>query len=337
MGCGQVADFGHLPAILETPELELVALYDVDLQRAQALSTKYGGRAFSTEKEFFDKNLDVAAITSSAPAHRQNVLDAAKHGVHVLCEKPIAMTDEEGEEMVEAMKAAGKKFYVGFCYRFSPVAEQIRRWIDEGVIGEPKHLRMVYDWNLHGQYIQLPDGTWGESPLYRGRMVEGGPLVDCGVHQIDLARWWSRSEVKSWQASGIWITGYVAPDQTTLQMEHESGLLTTIDVSYSYTHTSREPRSIFTYEVVGTGGVIRYDREGYILEARNGTGVLTAPGASEKNFPGIYRSLVYALSGEPVEMPSAEDGLTATRIARTVTERLVEARAKGGKPFACSA
>jgi predicted dehydrogenase len=326
IGCGQVAEFGHLPAIVSTHGLELVALYDPAPSKAEAYAARFGGKPFEEAGAFFESGLDVVAVTSSAPAHLSNVLDAARHGVHVMCEKPIAMTDAEGVEMVAAMKEAGKEFFVGFCYRFSPVAQQIKRWVEEGIVGEIRATRLIYVWNLHGQYMESPDHRWIDNPLYVGRMHEGGPLVDCGVHQIDLARWWLNSKASNWSAAAAWVAGYDAPDHVWLHMHHETGATSTIEVSYSYGHTAQHPRSIFTYELIGTGGVIRYDRDGYILEARHGQGTTTAPGASEKNFPGMYAALVSRLTGHDVEMPTAEDGIIATKIARRATESLIESR-----------
>jgi len=328
MGCGSVADFGHLPAIRQTAGLELVSLYDPHKGRVQAASAKFGGRPFSDADAFFDSGLDAVVVTSPAPAHRENVLEAAKRGLHVLCEKPIAMNDQEGAEMVAAMKAAGKMLLVGFVYRFSPVAQQFKQWISEGVVGDIRALRMFYVWNLHGQYEQLPDGTWQESAMYRARIEEGGPLVDCGVHQIDLCRWWLGAEVSSFSGSGAWVLdGYEAPDHVNLAMNFAGGQTAWVEVSYSYGHTAREPRSEFSYHAIGTGGVLRYDRAGYVLEARAGDRTITAPGASEKNFPGMYAAWLVALrSGEPGDFPTAEDGLIATRIARTATDELIGKR-----------
>jgi predicted dehydrogenase len=326
IGCGNVAQFGHLPAIVSTPGLELVALYDPAPGRADEYVARFGGKPFTHADPFFAEGVDVVAVTSSAPAHRQNVLEAAKHGAHVICEKPIAMNDTDGEEMVAAMKAAGKEFFVGFCYRFSPVAQQIKHWVEEGIVGEIKALRLVYLWGLHGEYMLGPSGEWVRSPMYVGRMEEGGPLVDCGVHQIDLARWWLGSKAAHWTSTGAWVTEYEAPDHVWLHMSHETGAMSTVEVSYSYGHTAKQPRSVFTYELIGTGGVIRYDRDGYILEARHGQGTTTAPGASEKNFPGMYAALVERLNGKPVDMPTAEDGIIATRIARQATDLAVASR-----------
>ncbi len=257
------------------------------------------------------------------------MLDAARNGVHVMCEKPIAMNDVEGEEMIAAMRGAGKEFIVGFVYRFSPVVQQIKQWVDDGIVGEIRSSRLIYNWGAHGEWAQTDSGNWVKSPLFHGRMIEGGPLVDCGVHQIDLARMWL-GEVESWTQAGAWVTGYDAPDHVWLHLQHASGALTTVEVSYTYGHTVKEPRSVFTYELIGTGGVLRYDREGYILEARTGEGTITLPGASEKNFAGMYAALVARLKGANVDMPTAQDGLIATRIARKATDALISSRPKGG-------
>lgn len=330
MGCGVVADFGHLPAIAATHGLELVALFDPILARAEVAASTFGGRAFDDSESFFAMGLDAVVVTSPAPAHRQNVLDAARHGLHVLCEKPIAMDDGEGEEMIAAMASAGKMLLVGFVYRFSPVARQFKQWLDDGVIGELRALRTIYIWNLHGQYEQDAHGAWVESPRFRGRMLEGGPMVDCGVHQVDLCRYWTGREVAGLSAAGSWVLdGYEAPDALALHMAFEGGVSASVEVSFSYGHTAKDPRAEFSYHAIGTGGVLRYDREGYILEARNGEGTIQVPGASEKNFRGMYEEFLAALwAGEPGGFPTAMDGLLATRIARAATEEAIAKRVR---------
>jgi predicted dehydrogenase len=321
MGCGVVSDFGHVPAILQTDGLDLVSLYDPNRDRVEGMAAKYGGiRAFTNQEEFIRSGLDAVVIASPPAVHRDNVLSAASAGLHVLCEKPIAMNDHEAEEMIAAMKQAERMLLVGFVYRFSPVALQIRDWIKEKLIGEVRSLRLIYVWDLHGQYEPV-DGEWIESPRWRGRMLEGGPMVDCGVHQIDLARWWLEDEVSSFDAHGAWVSNYEAPDHVYLHMDHKQGAHTMVEMSFTYGHTVREPHPIFCYHIIGTGGVIRYDRDGYLLETRNGQGTFRSPGASEKNFPGMHAAFSKALiTGEAGDLPRAEDGLIATKIARTATE-----------------
>jgi len=329
MGCGVVADYGHLPAILDTPGLELAALMDPDPLRLALVASKFGNPpAFGTSDEFFGVGLDAVLICSPAGAHLENVLAAANHGVHVLCEKPLAMNDQEAEMAIEAMAKSGKMLFTGFVYRFSPVALQIKDWVQDGVIGDVRSLRLIYIWDLHGQFEREPDGEWIESPRWHGRMVEGGPMVDCGVHQIDLARWWLGQDVEHSSVAAAWVSNYEAPDHVYLHMDHALGAHTMVEMSFTYGHTVKEPLPHFSYHLIGTGGVIRYDRDGYILEARTGQKTMTVPGASEKNFHAMHAAFSEALrTGDPGHLPSGRDGLIATQLARTATDQAISQRA----------
>jgi len=329
MGCGVVADYGHIPAILFVEGLELTAVYDVIPESATRTAAKYGTTAAATVEDFFATGLDAVVITSSASAHLENLFAAADHGVPVLCEKPLAMTDDDAQRMVDRMKEAGLPFYTGFVYRASPVAQQIKRWVTEGVVGKIRSVRLPYLWNLHGRYELTSDGKWIESPRWRGRMLEGGPLVDCGVHQIDLARWWLKSEVIDWQVAAAWVADYEAPDHVYLHMDHDCGAHTMVEMSFTYGHTAKEPRSSFTYELIGDGGVIRYDRDGWVLEAITGSGNIRVPGESEKNFAEMHKWFRDALKvGETGFLGSGEDGVIATKIARAATNAVIDRRRK---------
>lgn len=100
------------------------------------------------------------------------------------------MTHEQGLGMIHTMRDANLPLYVGFCYRFSPSALEIKRLIAEGGIGEPRSLRLIYNWDCHGKYYRPEPETrpdhWVVDPRRLGRMIEGGSMVDCGTHQIDL-------------------------------------------------------------------------------------------------------------------------------------------------------
>jgi predicted dehydrogenase len=186
---------------------------------------------------------------------------------------------------------------------------------------------MQYLWNLHGQWVQDAAGKWVESPLWRGRMLEGGPLIDCGVHQIDLIRWMTGREVVSCDGFGAWVAKYDAPDHVTCHLALEGGITASVEVSFTYGHTAREPPSFFTYELIGTGGVARFDRNGYVLEARNGEQVIRSEGASEKNFDGMYQQFArYMSSGELGALASPDDALVATKIALECTDRAMARR-----------
>ena len=332
MGCGTVAHYGHIPTILKTPGLELVALFDPDPERLAAAQEKFrieGG--FTDVDAFLASELDAVTITSPAPCHILNVLDAVRHGKHMLCEKPLGMDVDECEEMARLAGGAGLMLFTGFDYRFSPASLKIRELVRAGAIGSVRSLRLVYIWNLHGKYQR--DGVGGQILNERrvGRMLEGGPMVDCGVHQIDLARFWLDGEVCSWQAAGAWVDDFEAPDHMYLHMDHENGAHTMVEISYSYCHTAKEPIKRFVYELIGTEGVIRYDRGAKLFEMRTGEGTTPLPFSNEKNFGGMYEAFAEALhTGVSDTLPTAQDGLVAARISRGATDCLIAKHRKGG-------
>ena len=234
MGCGKVAAYGHLPVLHASEDWDLHAIFDPDAGRLAEAAERFAVPHACTDVDaFFQAGLDAVAITSPAPCHAANVADAARHGCHILCEKPLAMDEAEGTDMVRAAAAAGVMLATGFDYRFSPVSMRIRDMVSARVIGDVLSLRLVYIWNCHGKYERDAGGHPVEQARRAGRMEEGGPMVDCGVHQIDLARWWLGSEVARWSAAGAWVDDYEAPDHLYLHMDHECGAHSMVEISYS--------------------------------------------------------------------------------------------------------
>jgi predicted dehydrogenase len=325
MGCGTVAMYGHLPALAASEGLELAAVFDPDSTRLKAAQDEFAvPRAFTETELFFTSDLDAVVITSPAGVHLQNVHDAARHGKHVMCEKPLALTETDAQTMIDEMARAQKMLFTSFVYRFSPVALEIKRLIKEGVIGRVASLRLVYNWNCHGKYEMDGAGRRVIQKRREDRMLEGGPMVDCGVHQIDLARWWLGSEVVRQHAHAAWADEYKAPDHVYLHLDHANGVHTMVEMSYSYGHTAAQPISHFCYEIIGTDGVIRYDRERQLFEVRTPAGTRSLLWDHEKNFAGTYAAFARALeTGEPVDLATGADGLIATRIARTATEQAI--------------
>jgi len=338
IGCGMIAERGHFPAIQQIPEFQLYALYDRDFERSKSLQRQFGvPHAYPSEKEFFNSGIDAVVICTPAPVHHVNVLAATEAGKHVLCEKPLGTSEEEMVEMRDAMDEAGLMLFTGFNYRFSQSAIDIRRLVRENAIGEVRLLRLVYNWHLHGKWEWNDQGEREESSLRRGRMKEGGPMVDCGVHQIDLARWWLESEVEWQRGIGVWLDTYEAPDHVYLHMGHDCGAHSMVEMSFSYNTTSKEPRTHFQYELIGTDGVIRYNREEHSFEVRNSHGTQFLPWHPEKSFVGMYAEFARALAtGEPGDMPTAQDGIMASRIAQAATEQAIQDRDKPSKEHPCS-
>lgn len=330
MGCGVIAQGRHIPAIFETPGLELHAVFEPDEGRRTRAREDLGiPHVFAEPEPFFESGIEAVSVVSPASFHKDNVLGAARQGLPVLCEKPLAVTSEDARAMIEAMKGASAPLFTAFCYRFSPAALQIRDLVREGAVGDVRSLRLVYIWGAKGKYERGTSGRGEMRSMRDGRMKEGGPLVDCGPHQVDLARFWLGSDVVRFSGHGAWVDDYEAPDHVWLHMDHASGAHTTVEVSYSYHHTSRRMRSQFVYELIGTEGVIRYDREAGSLAVENGEGTRQLPFHREKNFAGMYAELARFLeTGESALLPSGEEGLRATEIVLAATADAIRRRAQ---------
>lgn len=329
MGCGKVAAYGHIPAILKTRGLDLVAVYDPFEESLVRLQENYEIPAvFTNLKEFLSSGIEAVTVTSPAPCHFQNVMDCAKAGLPVLCEKPVAMNKREGDLMVSAMADSQLSFYSGFCYRFSPVALRIRELIRSGSIGEVRTLRLIYNWHLHGRYEEDDSGARVLNQRREQRMEEGGPMVDCGTHQLDLANFWLNGDpVVRAAAHGSWSDGYVAPEHMWVHLDYRNGAHAMVEISYSYTHRAKNRRSDFLYELIGTHGVIRYERDSKNFYLENDRGYQELPYAEEKSFWGMYEEWEKALSqGTSALLTSAEEGVAVADLARRMTEQVIEGR-----------
>jgi predicted dehydrogenase len=341
MGCGVVADYGHSYAIQETPGVHLHALFDPDADRLAWFRDRHAPDAltFTEQEAFLDAGLDAVAVLSPAPFHKANVLAAAQRGLPVMCEKPLAMSAEEGAEMIAAMKAADAPLAVGFCYRYAPCAVEIKRLVQERAIGEVRSLRLIYNWDCHGKYYRPdPHGRpdhWTVDPRRLGRMKEGGPMVDCGTHQIDLAMWWLDAPVIRTAGHAAWVDEYDAPDHAWAHLDHADGAHTMVEMSFSYGHTTRDKFSRFEYELIGDSGIILYDRNAEIFELRTDQGTHRLPYHWEKSFHGLWAAFrdmldskdrVATLQSPGCPLSTAENALEVTRIAWEATRQAIDQR-----------
>jgi predicted dehydrogenase len=341
MGCGTVAGYGHLPAIAETPGLSLHALLDPNRLHLDTAGERFKvppERRFTDADAFFASKLDAVSVTSPAPFHFENVMQAAKNGCHVLCEKPLAENEEDGWKMVEAMKRANKHLFVGFIYRFSEMATKIRDVIRAGGIGQLRSIRLIYIWDCHGKYVRETGASASvvhpsdESDLQGRRlnlrrdrfMREGGPLIDCGVHQIDLARWWTGSEVSRFTGHGTRIDDdHVVPDHVYVHLTHANGVHSMIETSFSYGHTCRDQQVQYLFEAIGTEGVIRFNRDTNSFTLAQPAGTTQFEFKPEKNFNAMYEQFRRAIeTGDVGPFATGEDGIIATRIAREAVSQV---------------
>ena len=133
IGCGKIAQVRHIPEYLENPNAEIRGYFDLNLQRAQELAEKFGGKAFASVEELLaDPSIDAVSVCVANFAHAEMTIKALEAGKHVLCEKPMAVTLAECEAMVAAAKKAGKHLMIGHNQRLAKAHMVAKKMIEEG-------------------------------------------------------------------------------------------------------------------------------------------------------------------------------------------------------------
>ncbi len=173
----------HANGYKKCPDVEIRTICDVDEERARRMAEEYGAKNICTDyKEMLtDPELDAVSVCTPNALHAPVAIAAFEAGKHVICEKPIATNATEAKAMVEAAEKAGKIFMMGFNNRFRGDTQLLKKIIDNGDLGEIYYAKTGW---LRRKGIPGMGG-WFTTKAMSG----GGPLIDLGVHVLDLTLW----------------------------------------------------------------------------------------------------------------------------------------------------
>jgi predicted dehydrogenase len=193
VGCGGIGQ-AHADALRQCKEAEITALCDVDKSRAAALAGEKGQIALFTDyRELLSADVvDAIVVCTPNKMHCPITLAAIAAGKDVLCEKPLAMNAREGKRMVDAAKAKKRILMVAQAMRYGSTAQYIQRLAEGGRFGEIYFGKVVWF-----RRAGIPRG-WFQVRELSG----GGPLIDLGVHAIDML-WWIMGKPKPIAAFGV--------------------------------------------------------------------------------------------------------------------------------------
>lgn len=171
----------HAKGVLATDGACLYAVCDKNPEKLTSVARELGvERTFTDYKEMIaDPAIDAVVIASPDQEHRQMILDCLDAGKHILCEKPLALTREDCDAIVNAVKKSDRKFMVGQICRYTPGFKQAKEIIESGAIGELTFVESEY---AHDYSAIYANGSWRSDPARNG--VVGG-----GCHAVDLLRW----------------------------------------------------------------------------------------------------------------------------------------------------
>lgn len=184
IGAGGIATGAHLPAFLKLEkDVQVVAAADIAPAALDNFAQKAGltaDQCYSNWEQMLDQvPLDVAVICTPNCFHHPQTVAAFAKGCHVLTEKPVGISAQQAREMTAAGHKAGKLFMVGQTLRFTKGAAMMKRWVDEGSVGNIYWARC--------QYLRVR-GVPGKGFIVKEASA-GGPIYDIGVHVLDLGLW----------------------------------------------------------------------------------------------------------------------------------------------------
>lgn len=182
IGCGNVSVV-HLDPIHTSPVAELIGVCDIKAERAQIAAKKYNVPWYTKYQELLDLNPDVIHICTPHNTHAEITIAAANRGIHVLTEKPMAVSLEDADAMIEAAKEHAVKLGVIFQNRYNASSQAAYEVVKSGRLGKVLGCRMFVTWNRSDEYYSHSDwkGTWDQEG--------GGVLIDQAIHTIDLMQW----------------------------------------------------------------------------------------------------------------------------------------------------
>ncbi|WEK55142.1 MAG: Gfo/Idh/MocA family oxidoreductase [Candidatus Cohnella colombiensis] len=185
IGTGNICKHAHLPGWLSHKEVELVAFCDAFVASAEAMAKDFpGAKVYEDYKQLLaDPAIDIVGISTPNLYHSEIAIAALKQGKHVFCEKPDAVNPDEAQKMADEAKKSGKLLMTMRNNRFSEEAQYVKLLQEQGRLGDLYMGRCgwIRRRGIPGR------GGWFTTKELSG----GGPLIDLGVHMIDLALWLS--------------------------------------------------------------------------------------------------------------------------------------------------
>ncbi len=302
VGCGLMGNM-HLTAYKKNPDVEVAAYADTDPEKTRSICQRVKGNIYASHKDMFAKEqLDAVSICTVPSTHRQIVLDALEAGIHVLCEKPLAVSVAEAREMTEKAAQKNKLLLTAFKFRFFEEVRQAKELLKQGNLGKITHFRLMF-----GGYLNMA-GTW-----YANKAISGGGIImDNGPHAIDLVRY-LLGEVKDVSAQLTNFQDLEVEDTAHLNLTLENRAVGTVDISWS---TSIPAQNYM--EIYGENGTVLLDIKGISYRYKTWDEFKRVPNQldSKAAFTLQFDHFVNAIAGKEPTVVRNEDGLKTQMIIK---------------------
>ncbi len=333
IGAGNISNF-HMAGYKELDNVEVIAACDINEERVKAYAEKHGIKhVFTDYNEMLKmKEIDAVSVCTWNNGHAPASIAALKAGKNVLCEKPLAMNVAEAEEMERVAKEAGKLLMVGFVRRFGQNTNILNDFIKNDHLGD-----IYYAKTSCVRRCGNPGGWFSDN-----KRSGGGPLIDLGVHVIDLSRF-LMGKPKAVSVSGatfnnIGFRGNIKaldrympadPDEycdvedlAVAMIKFDNGAVLSVETSFSM----NIKEEVLSLELFGTkaGAILEpklelySEQEGYLVDITPNYSKDEAP--FRNNFKNEVKHFVDCIANGTECLNPAEDGVEIMRILEAIYE-----------------
>lgn len=340
IGCGSISD-SHLQAYAANPQVKLTAVCDLNEERARRTAKQYGIEGVHTDYRqlLADPNIDAVSICTWNNSHAEISIAALRAGKNVLCEKPLCKTVDEALAIRQAVEETGRVLQVGYVRRHAANIEVLKRFIDAGDLGELYYAKASLIRRLGNP------GGWFADEERSG----GGPLIDIGVHVIDLC-WYlmgkpapvsvsgntyrklgNRSNIENfsyYQAADFDPSLNTVEDMANALIRFENGASLMVDVSFSL-HARKDSAQI---AVFGERGGAEIEPALSIVTEQHNTILnidpqLTTPGFDfVDSFKREINHFVDLCQGKGDNLCPVDDGVAMIRLLNAIYRSAEEGR-----------
>jgi UDP-N-acetyl-2-amino-2-deoxyglucuronate dehydrogenase len=317
IGCGRIAQ-RHAEQIQKAGSL--IAVCDVVGSKSKELAAKHHAIAYQSADDMIKAHpeLDVVAVCSPNGLHAEHSIKASKAGLHVLCEKPMALSVQDCGDMINAAEKANRRLFIVKQNRFNPPVAAVKKIIDEGKLGKIFSIQLSCFWNRNNEYYQ---NSWKGTAA-----LDGGTLYTQFSHFIDLL-YWMIGDVKEVHAfTGNYHHGGIIEfeDSGSVILKFYNGAIGTIN----YTVNSYEKNMEGSLTIFGEKGTVKIGGQ-YLNELEyqkiEGCEIRDLPPGNPPNNYGqyfgsmsnhdkVYENLVDVLTNKGVIATNGFEGLKTIEI-----------------------
>lgn len=223
VGCGAIVENNHLPALAQIPEISIAYFVDNDTERASALAERHGAK-WARDIQDISPEINAALVAVPNHLHAEISIALLNRGLHVLCEKPMAVSKEQCKAICSAVSQSRRIFGVVHQMRFLPTILELKRLLEEDRLGKIDHVDISYG----SKYAWLSKTNFYND----SRLAGGGVTMDTGCHLLDLA-YYLFGDIHSAEMDALWDSSnrHRMDTAATIQVKFFSGLTGTLRVS----------------------------------------------------------------------------------------------------------